>query len=208
MTVLRDGHVVVAGLIDEFDPAKLIEAMSGRSIDSQRLARATASPSGVMFKVRDLGRRGQFASIDLDLRAGEIISVVGLLGSGRTELALALFGCLAPDEGRIEDESGPLHLAAPADAMAHGIAYVPEDRLTEGLFLNQPIRENIVVSSLEVDTKGGVVKATSLTERARDAVKRLRIKTPCLSIRRNALGGNQQRVVLARWMERKQNCSS
>ncbi|WP_094542193.1 sugar ABC transporter ATP-binding protein [Brucella grignonensis] len=204
VTVLRDGHVVVAGLIDEFDPAKLIEAMSGRSIDSQRLARATASPSGVMFKVRDLGRRGQFASIDLDLRAGEIISVVGLLGSGRTELALALFGCLAPDEGRIEDESGPLHLAAPADAMAHGIAYVPEDRLTEGLFLNQPIRENIVVSSLEVDTKGGVVKATSLTERARDAVKRLRIKTPSVFPSVVTLsGGNQQRVVLARWMERK-----
>jgi len=204
VTVLRDGHVVVAGPIGEFDPARLVEAMSGRPIDSQRLAREAVTPWEAIFKVRNLGRRGQFVSINLDLRAGEIISVVGLLGSGRTELALALFGCLASDEGRIEDVNGPLHLTAPADAMEHGIAYVPEDRLTEGLFLNQPIRENIIVSSLEADTKGGIVSASSLTERAREAVKRLRIKTPSVFPPVVTLsGGNQQRVVLARWMERK-----
>lgn len=203
ITVLRDGRVVVEGPIQEFDAASLVEAMTGRSIDSQRLPRAQAGPASPFLSARKLGRRGEYADVDIDLRPGEIVSVVGLLGSGRTELALTLFGTLAADEGRIEIGERPVVFASESDAIDHGIAYVPEDRLTEGLFLNQTIRDNIVVSSLEKNLRAGLIDARALVQRARDAVKALRIKTPDVVPSVATLsGGNQQRVVLARWMER------
>ncbi len=203
VTVLRDGHVVVEGPICEFDPARLVEAMTGRSVDSQRLPRADSPPAAPFLSVRKLGRRGEFANIDLDLKPGEIVSVVGLLGSGRTELALTLFGRLLPDTGKIKIDGKADSFAGVSDAIERGIAYVPEDRLTEGLFLNQPIRDNIIVSSLEKSTKGGIVNAAALVRRAQEAVKKLHIKAPGVTPPVATLsGGNQQRVVLARWMER------
>lgn len=203
VTVLRDGHVVAQGPIGEFDSARLVEAMTGRSIDSQRLPRETVAPSSPFLSTRGLGRRGEFAGVDIDLRPGEIVSVVGLLGSGRTELALSLFGYLSPDVGHIEIEGRKVAFANQNDAIDRGVAYVPEDRLSEGLFLSQSIRDNIVVSSLEKDTAGGLIDTGSLLRRAREAVKKLRIKTPDVTPSVATLsGGNQQRVVLARWMER------
>lgn len=203
VTVLRDGRVVVEGPIGEFDPARLVEAMTGRSVDSQRLPRADFPPAAPFLSARKLGRRGEFANVDLDLEPGEIVSVVGLLGSGRTELALTLFGRLSPDAGEIEIDGKAVSFASVSDAIERGIAYVPEDRLTEGLFLNQTIRDNIIVSSLEKNSKGGIVDAAALVRRAQDAVKKLRIKAPGVTPPVATLsGGNQQRVVLARWMER------
>jgi simple sugar transport system ATP-binding protein len=203
VTVLRDGHVVAEGSIGEFDSARLVEAMTGRSIDSQRLPREDMAPARPFLSTRGLGRRGEFVDVDIDLRPREIVSVVGLLGSGRTELALTLFGYLAPDIGRIEIDGEAVTFANQNDAIDRGIAYVPEDRLSEGLFLSQPIRDNIVVSSLEKNTVAGLIDTGNLVRRAREAVKKLRIKTPDVSPSVATLsGGNQQRVVLARWMER------
>ncbi|TKT74689.1 sugar ABC transporter ATP-binding protein [Aquamicrobium sp. LC103] len=203
ITVLRDGRVVVEGPIGEFDSARLVEAMTGRSIDSQRLPREDMAEQTPFLVARGLGRRGEYADVDLELRPGEIVSVVGLLGSGRTELALSLFGYLAPDAGVLEVAGRPVSFRGQNDAMDAGIAYVPEDRLTEGLFLSQPIRDNIVVSTLDKNTRGFAINAKGLTQRAAAAVKRLRIKTPGVMPAVATLsGGNQQRVVLARWMER------
>ena len=107
------------------------------------------------------------------------------------------------DAGTIEIEGRPAHLSSPVAAVEAGIAYVPEDRLTEGLFLDQPIADNILVSSLENSLAGGLLDRRSLAARARSAVTRLRIKTPGIEPAVATLsGGNQQRVVLARWMER------
>lgn len=204
VTVLRDGAVVVEGPIGDFDAERLVEAMTGRSVDSQRLPREESAVQRPFLAVSGLGRRGNFADVDLELRPGEIVSVVGLLGSGRTELAQTLFGYMQPDAGRIEIDGEAVTFKSQHDAIERGIAYVPEDRLTEGLFLNQPIGDNITVSSLEKSTKLGIVSAASLTQRAREAVKNLRIKTPDVTSAVATLsGGNQQRVVLARWMERK-----
>jgi len=204
VTILRDGKVVGEGEISAFTPAKMVEMMSGRAIDSQRLVRDEGKHPELLFKIRALARRGEFGAIDLDLCAGEIIAIVGLLGSGRTELGLCLFGVLPPDAGVIENESGQqLVLTTPALAMANGIAYVPEDRQSEGLFLSQPIGDNIVVSSLEHSVKGGITSLKHLGERALAAVQRLKIKTPGIKPAVITLsGGNQQRVMLARWMER------
>jgi len=203
MTVLRDGRVVVEGPIEEFTVDRLVEAMTGRSIEGQRLPRGEAPPVPLFLKARGLARRGEYAGVDLDLKPGEIVAVVGLLGSGRTELALSLFGYIAPDAGTIEIDGKAVSFRDQRDAIAAGIAYVPEDRLSEGLFLSQPIRDNIAVSSLEKDSRSGMLDLGAMAKRAAAAVQRLRIKTPDPRLAVSTLsGGNAQRVVLARWMER------
>lgn len=203
ITVLRDGRVVAEGATEGFDGDRLVEAMTGRAVSSQRLPRSPVETSPPFLSVRGLARRGEYAGIDLDLHPGEIVSIVGLLGSGRTELALTLFGALAPDAGEIHIGGEPVRFRNVHDAIAAGIAYVPEDRLSEGLFLNQPIRDNIAVSSFERDQRGGWLDLTRLTSRAEAALSRLRIKAASVSAPVVTLsGGNQQRVVLARWMER------
>ncbi|WP_029058165.1 sugar ABC transporter ATP-binding protein [Stappia stellulata] len=202
VTVLRDGSVVMEGPIGAFDAGRLVEAMTGRSVDSQRLPREQSPPQPPFLEVSGLGRRGEFVDVNLALRPGEIVSVVGLLGSGRTELAQTLFGYMKPDAGRIEIDGKPVAFGDQTSAIAHGIAYVPEDRLTEGLFLSQSIADNITVSSLGKSTSFGILGAAALLQRARAAVQNLRIKTPDVTPAVATLsGGNQQRVVLARWME-------
>ena len=200
ITVLRDGRVVAEGDAGEFDADRLARDMTGRDIETHRLAREAPPSTAPVLVTRGLTRHGAYAGIELSILPGEIVALVGLLGSGRTELALSLFGEIAPDEGTIEFDGTTRHFREPIEAMDAGIAYVPEDRLTEGLFLDQPISDNIAVASLR---KRGLVDRRTLERRAADAVRRLRIKTPGLKPPVATLsGGNQQRVVLARWMER------
>jgi simple sugar transport system ATP-binding protein len=200
ITILRDGKVVAEGPAEAFDGRRLAREMTGREVETQRLSREEAPKAQPFLTTRQLTRRGDYAGIDLDLRPGEIVSVVGLLGSGRTELALSLFGLMAPDEGRIEIDGQPVVLNGARHAMDAGIAYVPEDRLTEGLFLDQPIGDNITVATLK---DRGLLSRSRLKAQARKAVEKLRIKTPGVEPPVATLsGGNQQRVVLARWMER------
>lgn len=206
MTVIRDGRIAAEGPAADFSPATLVAAMTGRSVDSQRLPRPAAALAAPVLSARGLTRIGEYRDIDLDLHSGEIVSIVGLLGSGRTELALTLFGEVAPDSGTLAVAGRLVRFSSVRDAMAAGIAYVPEDRLSEGLFLDQSIRDNIVVSSLARDTHGGWLDTGSLAQRARAAAVRLRIKlrdigAPVVQLS----GGNQQRVVLARWLERNPN---
>lgn len=200
ITVLRDGRVVAEGRADEFDAGRLGRDMTGRDIETHRLPRDTAPAVAPVIATHGLTRHGAFADVELAIRPGEIVALVGLLGSGRTELALSLFGEIEADAGTIEFKGVKRRFRDPLEAMEAGIAYVPEDRLTEGLFLDQPIGDNIVVASLK---KTGLVDRGALRMRAREAVKRLRIRTPGIEPPAATLsGGNQQRVVLARWMER------
>lgn len=202
VTVLRDGKAVVAGPITAFRPAGLVEAMSGRPIDSQRLARSPVAAADPVLRLRGLTRRGDYEGVDLDLHPGEITSIVGLLGSGRTPLALSLFGLLQPDSGTIEDASGVIRLRSAQDAMARGIAYVPEDRLTEALFADQPIRDNFGVATMERDLRGPFLSLRSMAARTSNAIRRLSVRAPGPGPNISTLsGGNAQKVVLARWME-------
>ncbi|MHB2266024.1 sugar ABC transporter ATP-binding protein [Aliihoeflea sp. PC F10.4] len=200
ITVLRDGRVVAEGPVDEFDAARLGRDMTGRDVETHRIAREAASPAAPIVATHGLTRHGAYLDVDLTIFQGEIVALVGLLGSGRTELALSLFGQISPDRGGIEFKGIERRFREPMEAMDAGIAYVPEDRLTEGLFLDQPIGDNIAIASLR---KSGFVDRRAMLERAKAAVKRLRIKTPGIEPPVATLsGGNQQRVVLARWMER------
>ncbi len=203
VTVIRDGKVVASGLAADFTPAALVGAMTGRDVASQRLPRDAASPGAPFLSARGLTRSGEYRDVDLDLHTGEIVSIVGLLGSGRTELALSLFGDTRPDKGTLMVEGRTRRFGSVREAMAAGIAYVPEDRLSEGLFLDQPIRDNITVSSLDRDKRLGWLDIAAGARRAKAAVERLRIRLQTVAAPVVQLsGGNQQRVVLARWMER------
>ena len=200
ITVLRDGRVVSEGPVGAFDATRLGRDMTGRKVETQRMEREPVRDAPVFLSARNLSRKGEYADVDLELKPGEIVSLVGLLGSGRTELSLSLFGMLSPDEGDIVVDGMPSAFSGPRDAMNAGIAYVPEDRLTEGLFLDQSIADNITVATLEDKI---FVSRRGLRQRARAAVEKLRIKTPGVEPTVATLsGGNQQRVVLARWMER------
>lgn len=202
VVVLRNGRKVAEGPAAEFDAASLTRHMTGRDV-----AETPPDPvdpgAPVLMKVRGLAKQGAFDGVDFDLRAGEVLGISGLLGSGRTSLAKALFGLVAPDAGRVELAGHEVPLGDPLKAAAAGIGYVPEDRLTEGLFLTQSIARNVAIGRLEAHGASGVLDFAGLWGEATDWLKRLSVKAPNVEAPvRSLSGGNQQRVVLARWLSR------
>ena len=155
-----------------------------------------------MLRLDRLGRSGVFQDVSLELFPGEVVGIVGLLGSGRTALARSLFGLEPADEGTIYIEDLPVAIRNVVDAMEHRIAYVPEDRLTEGLFLEQSIQRNIVVSVLDtLRDRLGLLDSARLRESARGWIGALDIKTSDeRTIVASLSGGNQQKTVLAKWL--------
>ena len=201
VTVLRDGAKVGEFPAREMDDRKLATLMTGKAFAYQTRATDFAR-SDTVLSVRHLTRTGQYEDISLDIRAGEIVGLTGLLGSGRTEFALSLFGMNRPSAGEIRLNGRPLTLTTNAQAIEAGIAYVSEDRLNLGLVLEQPIASNIVVTVLDKLPKrlGLVAEATRQTT-ARQWIADLAIKAPNPdNAVRTLSGGNQQRVVLAKWM--------
>jgi simple sugar transport system ATP-binding protein len=202
VVVLRNGALVAQGPAEAFDAASLTRAMTGRDVGVAAPVplRADAPP---LLEVDGLAKAGAFEPVFLSLRAGEVLGIAGLLGSGRTALAKALFGLVAPDAGRVTLGGRPVALGDPVAAAAAGIGYVPEDRLTEGLFLDQAIARNVAVGRLEDHARGGVLDLGALWGEAREWLARLSVKAPDAEAPvRSLSGGNQQRVVLARWMAR------
>ncbi len=202
VVVLRNGAKVAEGPASDFDAARLTQAMTGRAV-AERPPAPLAPGAPVLLRVAGLAKAGAFAGVGFDLHAGEVLGVSGLLGSGRTSLAKALFGLVAPDAGTVTLDGVPVPLGDPVAAAAAGIGYVPEDRLTEGLFLTQAIVQNVAVGRLQAHARGGLLDLAGLLGEARDWLARLSVKAPDPAAPvRSLSGGNQQRVVLARWMAR------
>ncbi len=200
--VLRNGQKVAEGPARDFDAASLTRHMTGRDVAEAPPAPLRAD-APVLMQVQGLHKAGAFEEVSFTLRAGEVLGVSGLLGSGRTALAKALFGLVAPDRGAISLDGKPVALGNPLAAAEAGIGYVPEDRLTEGLFLTQSILQNISIGRLDAHGSSGVLDLAGLMGEARDWLKRLSVKAPNPDAPvRSLSGGNQQRVVLARWMAR------
>ena len=206
VTIIRNGKNVANGSIAEFDRAKLIFHMTGKELEETRYHYTPLTPKPQsLFSVRQLSRRGSFEQIGFDIFPGEIVGITGLLGSGRTELASALFGLKPADSGQIEVEGRPVAIRSVQDAIRCGIGYVPEDRLTEGLFLEQSIGRNIIIGIVnELANRFGVLKNKAVNQEISHAIEYLRIKTPSPYLPVKSLsGGNQQRVVLAKWLAAK-----
>lgn len=203
VVVLRNGQKVAEGPARDFDAASLTRHMTGRDVASDPPAPLRAD-APVLMQVQGLSKPGAFERVDFTLRAGEVLGISGLLGSGRTALAKALFGLVAPEAGTITLDGHPVRGGDPIAAAAAGIGYVPEDRLTEGLFLTQSIVQNVAIGRLEAHSRaGGVLHLSALLDEARDWLSRLKVRTPNPDAPvRSLSGGNQQRVVLARWMAR------
>lgn len=202
VVVLRNGRKVAEGPASEFDARSLTHHMTGRDLTATGpVPLNPAAP--VLLTVDGLTKLGAFEDVNFTLRAGEVLGISGLLGSGRTALAKALFGLAKPDSGRIALDGRDVPLGDPIRAADVGIGYVPEDRLTEGLFLTQSILRNIGVGRVEAHARGPLLDLDALATDARDWLTRLRVKAPDPSAPvRSLSGGNQQRVVLARWLSR------
>lgn len=201
LTILRNGQKVAEGGTDTFDEATITYHMTGREVSDERF-QYTVTDQTPLLRVSDLRRAGLFERVSFDVHPGEIIGITGLLGSGRTELALSLFGVLPADSGTIEIDGAAVRIDSIQAAIDAGISYVPEDRLTEGLFLEQTISRNIFVSILDrIKTKLRFVDFDAARATVDRWIEELNIATPSPEIPARALsGGNQQRVVLARWL--------
>jgi simple sugar transport system ATP-binding protein len=193
---------VAEGPAAEFDAASLTRHMTGRDVPEVPPPALQGTPETLM-RVEGLNKAGSFRDVTFDIRKGEVLGITGLLGSGRTSLAKALFGLVTPDSGSILLDGGPIPLGDPIAAAAAGVGYVPEDRLTEGLFLTQSILRNVAIGRLDDHGRGGLLDRRSLVGEAETWLKRLRVKAPDAEAPVQSLsGGNQQRVVLARWLAR------
>ncbi len=203
LTVLRNGRVVAEGPMAELDEARITRAMTGHEPGADRHA-WTPPPAGTppRLELRGLTVPGEVADISFSLMPGEVVGVAGLLGSGRTELALALFGMRPGYSGKILLDGRPVELRSVADAVAAGIAYVPEDRLTEGLFPARTIDDNLLAASLDrLSGQTGWLDAAAGQRAAAGAIRDMAIATPSGDRAVSELsGGNQQRVVIGRWL--------
>lgn len=208
LTVLRNGRVVAEGPMRRFDEGAITRAMTGGDLSDARYAWTppepppAAPPAAPRLELLGLAVPGAVEGVSLRLMPGEIVGLAGLLGSGRTELALALFGMRPGHGGEVRLDGKPLRLRRVADAVAAGIAYVPEDRLTEGLFPAQTISRNLLAASLD-RLRGplGLLRGGRAREAAARAVREMAIATPTAERPVSELsGGNQQRVVIGRWL--------
>jgi simple sugar transport system ATP-binding protein len=204
VTVLRNGGVVETGAAGDYTQSAIARAMTGREVHSERVAADLPDDAHVVLEVAGLGREGSFADVSFTLRAGEILGITGLLGSGRSEIAEAIFGIRPADRGTIAVDGTVRHITKIKDAAAVGIGYVPEDRLTQGLYLNASIADNIVAASLDsYRTKAGLLDRRRIRRTIDSLFTRLRIQAPgAQALVRSLSGGNAQRVVLAKWLGR------
>lgn len=200
-TILRSGRKVITCPKEDLDRASFARHMTGRDFDEApyRTGYIDADP---VLEVREATVADAFENASLSVRPGEILGITGLLGSGRTELALSLFGMLHLDSGRIRVKGQDVTLRGVRDAIKAGIAYVPEDRLTEGLFLSRSIGDNITISEMDAFTHYlGFIDKEAIRAEEKRWVERLGILTTDPDNAVNTLsGGNQQKVVLAKWL--------
>jgi len=206
ITVLRNGRKVAEGDVSSFDYGQLVAHMTGKQEhETSRISLRNDRPAAALLRVEGLCRRGAFDDVRFDLHAGEILGITGLLGSGRRELAASLFGLGAVDAGRIEIDGEAMRPGDICKAVERGIAYLPEDRLTEGLFLEQSIERNISAAGLEsFAPRAGWLNFGLLRDVVRKWMAALSIGAPSAAWPAQSLsGGNQQKVVLAKWLATK-----
>jgi rhamnose transport system ATP-binding protein len=201
VTALRDGALVGTRRMGEVNRAELIRMMVGREL-SAVFPKAEVAPGAVVLEVRGLACRASgVRDVDLTVRAGEILGLAGLVGAGRTELARVLFGLTPADRGEILLRGRPVTVSAPAQAVALGIAYVPEDRRHHGVILDMSVAANTTLATLRAVSSRGFLDFGKERQVAHDFARRLGVKAASIDDPvSNLSGGNQQKVALARWL--------
>jgi len=201
VSILRDGKNVGTFASDELDDEKLATLMTGRKVEHTKYV-AELQEHEPLLEVVGLSKRGNFKDVGFKLYPGEILGITGLLGSGRTELALSLFGMNPPDSGEILIQGTPTQIRSPQQAIQLGIGYVPENRLVQGLIMDQSVGKNIVLTVLQRLLNGlGLIDSHKVQDTIDRWVDELSIRIPAVDAPVQTLsGGNQQRVVLAKWI--------
>jgi len=200
VTVLRDGACIGTRPIGEVTEATLISMMVGRSID-QLFPKVDAPRGKTLLELRKLSYQHAVRDVSLTVRAGEILGIAGLVGSGRTELALTIFGITPATSGEILVDGKPVVIDRPRVARDLGIAYIPEDRGLQGLIRSQTLRENVSLPVLDRISWATIVDQGGEVRRAREAIERFGIRARGTEqIARQLSGGNQQKVVVAKWL--------
>ena len=198
--VLKDGVNVLAAKTREINRNGLISAMVGRSLAAIYPNRVTR-PGPAVLECRSLSRAGVFEDVSFAVRAGEIVGMFGLVGSGRTDIARALFGATPATSGEILVDGAPVKMRRPADAIANGVAFVTEDRKRDGLGLDLSVLDNGGLASMDLVSWRGVLnraRQETIVEAKLDA---LAVRPRGVSrVARQLSGGNQQKVVLAKWL--------
>ncbi len=199
-TVFRDGQFVGEGAIADVTQSALVQMMVGRSVDHIFPTR-TKTPGDEILQVVGYDHPTEFADIDFSLRSGEILGFYGLVGAGRSELMQALFGTTRPSGGTIRVDGKVRLIRSPADAVANGIVYVPEDRGKQGAIAALPIFQNVTLPSLHRTSRSGFLRLAEEFSLAREYTARLDLRAASLDQPvSNLSGGNQQKVVIAKWL--------
>ncbi|EJL85569.1 ABC-type sugar transport system, ATPase component [Pantoea sp. GM01] len=201
VTVIRDGRKMGCWPAKEMTPHHLTELMTGLKLDYQ-LKTPTRNDDRLILEVEKLTRAGQYHDVNFKLYQGEVLGLCGLLGSGRTELALSLFGMTKPDSGKIWLDSKPVRFRGHEDAIKAGIGYVSEDRLTLGLVQQQSVADNMVLPILDkLQNRFRIIDEYRKNKLILQWIQQLgvRVADPNLAIS-TLSGGNQQKIVLAKWV--------
>jgi ABC-type sugar transport system ATPase subunit len=200
VTVLRDGRRVATAPISEWTEATLVQAMVGRDLSSL-FPRSRGARGGVRLEVRHLGRKGAFRNVSFAVCSGEILGLYGLIGSGRTALAEALFGLTPAHEGDILLDGACVSIRSPLDAITHGIAMTPEDRRLRGLVPMLPVRTNLSLRALRALSRVGFIRGLRERTEVERIIQALAIHTRSQTVEVSTLsGGNQQKVLIGRWL--------
>lgn len=204
ITVLRDGQTIGTRNARAVSREQLIAMMVGRDVAAVYPKRDLPI-GGVALELLNLGsREAGVGGVSLTVRQGEILGVAGLVGSGRTQLAETVFGLTPADSGDIVIRGQAVRIQSPADAIASGIGYVPEDRRQHGVVLDLPISANVTLASLGRVSRNGLIDGAAERQLAARYVEQLRVKSPSVSAAAGTLsGGNQQKVALSRWLATK-----
>lgn len=203
VTILRDGETVHSGALSEISTDRIIQHMVGREL-GLIYQRTPVQPGAELLRVDKLSRKPLLQDISFSVRAGEIVGLAGLVGAGRTELCRAIFGLDPIDTGRIAVAGRPVIVNSPRQAVAHGLALIPEDRQHHGLATGLPVLYNLTLAAVDSVSRFGFLLDHAAESRlAAGFLERLRIR--CDSPRQLAgrlSGGNQQKIVIAKWLAR------
>lgn len=205
VTVLRDGRYIGTRTMTEVDDREIISMMVGRDLGGHTRPDSIPELHGVspLLRVRGLSTQRLLRDVSFEAYPGEIVAFAGLMGAGRTEVARAVIGADKRTSGEIEVSGKPVHIKRPAQAVAAGVGYLSEDRKRHGLMLERNVNFNILLAALANFSKAGYMNDGPGRNLSRDYVKQLRIKTPSIDTTvKNLSGGNQQKVVIAKWLAR------
>jgi rhamnose transport system ATP-binding protein len=200
VTVLRDGRHIATRPAAQLSHGEMVQLMVGRPLE-QLFPKAQTQVREMALEVRGFTRLGVFSNVEFEVRRGEIVGLAGFVGAGRSEVARSLFGIDPVDRGTVMINARPFRPASPRSALARGLAYLPEDRLGQGLVQIMPVAANISMAILPRLTPGGLLRPRAETNLAQRFMERLRIKAPSPATKVQTLsGGTQQKVVLAKWL--------